>query len=297
MFTPYNFDKEQIKSRLRACREGDNPRKKRYTQVEFAQKIRAEQGIELEKAAGRSTVSTWEQADKSIPGIEDVLTICNVLEMDFDAFIGRATIASKDLNAVMEATGLDENALHRLKSHPENAVFVNHLLQSDSFSQIVKCSNQLAASSIIGDVIRTAFEVPLIKLVDKWFYDYYYSCFPMDMSMDSYTQYIRKHCKLSGDDLFRKYFLEEGRNFILNQYENFSTLSEREKYAIATDTIAQISYDYLISTNVMALSRKRIIDMFAEILDNYIEKQADKLHAHIKTFAENAKQSQPQKGP
>lgn len=291
MFTPYKFQKEQIKSRLRECRDGANPNKNKYTQTAFAQEIRNAQGIHLDKVAGRSTVSTWEQANKSIPSIEDMLTICNILEMDFDALIGRSTIDSKDLNAVMEATGLDANALHALKALPENAVFVNHLLQCNSFAEIVKCSSQLAASSIMRDVIRTAFGDSLIKLVEKWFYDYYYSCFPMDMSIDSYTQYIRKHCKISGDDLFQKYFLDEGRNFILNQYENFSTLCEKEKYAIATDTIAQISYDYLISTNVMALSRKRIIDMFAEILDNYIEKQADKLHTHIKTFAENAKQS------
>ena len=66
-------------------------------------------------------------------------------------------------------------------------------------------------------------------------------------------------------------------------------LSNDEKFTIATDTIAQISYDYLISTNVMALSRKRIIDMFADMLDDYIEKQSDNIHARIKANAAKAK--------
>ena len=37
--------------------------------------------------------------------------------------------------------------------------------------------------------------------------------------------------------------------------------------------------------NVMALSRKRIIDMFADMLDDYIEKQSDNIHTRIKANA------------
>lgn len=289
MFTKYHFDKEQIKLRLRECRDGANPNNNKYTQLEFVQKIRNAQGLHINEDAGRSTVSTWEQANKSIPNIEDMLSICNVLEMDFDALIGRTTIDSKDIDAVMTATGLDANALHALDGNPDNAAFVNHLLKCASFSEVVKCSNQLAMSSIMRDLIETAFSDSLIKLIENWFNEYYYSCFPMDMSIDSYANYIRNHCGISGEDLFQKHFLEEGQNYILNEHGNFSAISNDEKFTIATDTIAQISYDYLISTNVMALSRKRIIDMFADMLDEYIEKQSDNIHARIKANAAKAK--------
>lgn len=287
MFTKYHFDKEQIKIRLRECRDGANPNNNKYTQLEFAQKIRNAQGLHINEDAGRSTVSTWEQANKSIPDIKDMLAICNVLEMDFDALIGRTTIDSKDINAVMTATGLDANALHALDANPDNAAFVNHLLKCDSFSEVVKCSNQLAMSSIMRDLIETAFSDSLIKLIENWFSEYYYSCFPMDMSIDSYADYIRNNCRISGEDLFQKHFLDEGQNYILNEHDNFSALSDSEKFSITTDTIAQISYDYLISTNVMALSRKRIIDMFADMLDDYIEKQSNNIHSRIKDNAAN----------
>lgn len=281
MFTKYHFDKEQIKLKLRECRDGANPNNNKYTQLKFAQKIRNAQGLHISEDAGRSTVSTWEQANKSIPNIEDMLTICNVLEMDFDAIIGRTSIDSKDIDAVMTATGIDADALHALDDNPDNAAFVNHLLNCDFFSEVVKCSNQLAMSSIMRDLIETAFSGSLIKLIENWFNEYYYS-FPMDMSIVSYADYIRNHCRISGEDLFQKHFLDEGQNYILNKHENFSALSNDEKFTIATDTIAQISYDYLISTNVMALSRKRIIDMFADMLHDYIEKQSDNIHSHKK---------------
>lgn len=279
MFTKYNFDKEQIKIKLRECRDGANPNNNKYTQLEFAQKIRNTQGLHINEDSGRSTVSTWEQANKSIPNIEDMLAICNVLEMDFDALIGRTTIDSKDIDAIETATGLDVNALHTLDTNPDTATLVNHLLKCDSFSEVVKCSNQLAMSSIMRDIIETSLSDSLIELIEKWFNDYYYSCFPMDMSVTSYAGYIRNHCRISGEDLFQKHFLEEGKNYILNEHENFHALSESEKFLIATDTIAQISYNYLISTNVMKLSRQRIIDMFADMLDDYIKKQSDNMHS------------------
>ena len=39
----------------------------------------------------------------------------------------------------------------------------------------------------------------------------------------------------------------------------------------------------------MALSRKRIIDMFADMLDDYIEKQSDNIHSRTKANAAKAK--------
>lgn len=58
MFTKYHFDREQIRLRLRECRNGANPNNNKYTQLEFAQKIRKDQGLLTSEDTGRSTVST-----------------------------------------------------------------------------------------------------------------------------------------------------------------------------------------------------------------------------------------------
>lgn len=282
MFTKYQFNKEQIKLRLKECRDGANPGNHKFTQLEFAQKIRNAQGIQISEDSGRSTVSTWEQSNKSIPNIEDMLTICNILEMDFDALIGRTTIDSKDAGAVMAATGLDSNALNTLVSNSSNAVFVNYLLKNNSFSDIVKYSNQIALSSIMNNLINTAFSDSLVKLIKKWFNDYCFSRFPADMSINSFAEYINRHCKISGNDLFYNHFLNEGQNYVLSKHADFSSLSDIDKFDIAVNAIAQISYEYLISANVLTLSRKRISDMFENILDEYIKNQADNLYAQLK---------------
>lgn len=64
----------------------------------------------------------------NLPGIQEMLAICNILEVDLDAIVGRSNVISKDYQTLKEVTHLNENALQQLDINPEKADFINFLL-------------------------------------------------------------------------------------------------------------------------------------------------------------------------
>mgnify|MGYP006993154342 FL=1 len=81
--------------------------------------------------------------------------------------------------------------------------------------------------------------------------------------------------------------MPDGKNYIDNIYNNFESINNTDQLNIIAKTISDISYQYLISTNVMLLSQHRIYYMFESIIKSYIEFLYERSHANIKQFAEN----------
>lgn len=172
--------------------------------------------------------------------------------------------------------------------------FLNYILtftyEDDSkkniFNEMTRQIRTLANSQILYDVLKSAFDPFLINKIKEWYENFYSSCFPIDMSNEKFLDYIRSQYKFNGEEIYFRHFLPEGvkytQNYILNEFgiEDFDKISEKDKYTIVTDVIAQISYEYMSSTKVMVLSRQKIIDTFADMLDGFIKDEDIKFHFH-----------------
>lgn len=287
MFSTYDTDLKATGTMLRK-----NRKEKNLSQQKLYKEI-----FNNDNPDGRTTISNWER--QGITKTYELLTLCNYFKTDVDAFLGRTTIKSKDMDAIMSVTGLNENAIGVLENNEYNANFLNYILtvtygnnsKENIFNEMTRHIKTLANSQILYDVLKSAFDPFLINKIKEWYENFYSSCFPMDMSNEKFLDYIRSQYKFDGEETYFRHFLSDGvtytKNYILNEFgiEDFDKISEKDKYTIVTDVITQISYDYMSSTKVMVLSRQKIIDTFADMLDGFIKDEDIKFHFHTAELA------------
>lgn len=306
MFRKYHFDRKLIKYNIKKMREGNNPQGVSHAKEPFmAELYEIVRNEKCTEKPSRYTLYNWENENMTnLPGIQEMLAICNILEVDLDAIVGRSKVISKDYQTLKEVTHLNENALQQLNINPEKADFVNFLLNynnpsdntddKDVLSDILSHCETLARSNNMEGVLKSCFDPELIKYIKSWFNEYYYSCFPMDLCEESFCTYIKEKLvtkkfknKFAAEKLYNKYLMPDGKNYIDNIYNNFESINNTDQLNIIAKTISDISYQYLISTNVMLLSQHRIYYMFESIIKSYIEFLYERSHANIKQFAEN----------
>lgn len=116
MFSKYDTDLKATGTMLRKNRKGKNlSQQKLYKEI-----------FNNDNPDGRTTISNWER--QGITKTYELLTLCNYFKTDVDAFLGRTTIKSKDMDAIMSVTGLNENAIGVLENNEYNANFLNYIL-------------------------------------------------------------------------------------------------------------------------------------------------------------------------
>ena len=123
MFRKYHFDRKLIKYNIKKMREGNNPQGVSHAKEPFmAELYEIVRNEKCTEKPSRSTLYNWENENMTnLPGIQEMLAICNILEVDLDAIVGRSKVISKDYQTLKEVTHLNENALQQLNINPEKA--------------------------------------------------------------------------------------------------------------------------------------------------------------------------------
>ena len=70
--------------------------------------------------------------------------------------------------------------------------------------------------------------------------------------------------------------------FIYNSNDEFLSLCKSQQYEIIISSIADISYDYFISQNVVELSKQKLDIMLSDLLQDAINKEANDIKERIK---------------
>lgn len=272
----YKFDTKKIKIRLKELR-----RSKKLTQAKFAEMINRGTGT------SRTAVTTWENVNnETLPDIRAMTDICNVFDCDFEYLFGKSDIKSKDHQTISNVLHISEESINTLRDNSEYGQLVNSLINNKIFGEISRRAHQLALNKVLNDVITTAFSQNFENIIKNIFNEYYFSVFPSDMSQENFCEYIKKSIpyseKFNPLEFIEDNFLEDGKAFVYNSNDEFLILGKSEKYEIIISSIADISYDYFISQNVVELSKQTLDLMLSDLLQTAINKETEEIKARIK---------------
>lgn len=272
----YNFDVKLIKTRLKELRKS-----KKITQSKLAEEIyRATD-------TGRTAVTNWENTNcQTLPDIQTLMDICNVLNCDLDYLVGGSEIESQDFQTMSDALHISKESINTLTDNSDYGSFLDNIINNKVFEEVLKRAHQLALNKILNDVITTSFSPDFQKRIKDLFNKYYFSVFPFDMSQENFCKYIKNSIPYSEEFNPLKFiednFLEDGKMFIYNSNDEFLSLCKSQQYEIIISSIADISYDYFISQNVVELSKQKLDIMLSDLLQDAINKEANDIKERIK---------------
>lgn len=272
----YNFDVKLIKTRLKELRKS-----KKITQSKLAEEIyRATD-------TGRTAVTNWENTNcQTLPDIQTLMDICNVLNCDLDYLVGGSEIESQDFQTMSDALHISKESINTLTDNSDYGSFLDNIINNKVFEEVLKRAHQLALNKILNDVITTSFSPDFQKRIKDWFNKYYFSVFPFDMSQENFCKYIKNSIPYSEEFNPLKFiednFLEDGKMFIYNSNDEFLSLCKSQQYEIIISSIADISYDYFISQNVVELSKQKLDIILSDLLQDAINKEANDIKERIK---------------
>lgn len=272
----YKFDTKKIKIRLKELR-----RSKKLTQAKFAEMINRGTGT------SRTAVTTWENVNnETLPDIQTLMDICNVFDCDFEYLFGKSDIKSQDHQTISNVLHISEESINTLKDNSGYGQLVNSLINNEIFGEISRRAHQLALNKVLNDVITTSFSQNFENKLKNLFNDYYYSVFPSDMSQENFCEYIKGSIPYSENfnplEFIEDNFREDGKAFVYNSNDKFLSLCKPEQYKIIISSIADISYDYFISQNVVELSKQKLDLMLSDLLQTAINKETEEIKASIK---------------
>lgn len=284
----YSTDIKGIKERLKKVRE-----KAGYSQQKLAKEIHVGDGGE---SRGRTTLTNWESTKtQTLPNLVALINICNLLEVDMDYILGASDIESQNTKTIADTVHISEKTVNTLKNNSEYGSMLDSIVNDNLFTEISNRIKQLGRNFVLEDVITTSFKSNFISLIRRKFNDFYFTTFPMDISPKLFVRYLTKQIPYSNEfnpkDFIEQNFLYDGKNFIYKLYENgkeeFNALDSYEKYKVIISSIAEISFDYFISLQTVELSKQRINLMFADIINNAIKQETEKVKTNMRLAAKS----------
>ena len=264
----YTFDEKKIKSKLVKLRKENKD-----TQETFAKKLSAKMGgIEI----SRTTVATWEtDKNQTVPKYDYLINICNMYDCDVNYFFEDDSVKSKEIKEVADLLHISEKSVEILKDNSNYGNMLDCLINNDSFDSFVNRINQLTAYSVVDDAITTVFTESYCKKLKQFFDEYYFSEFPMEVSKENFRKFLLTKIssnKFNPEKYIERKFLEEGKNCVYNQCDDFSALSKLEKYDLIINFISDVGYDHFDAKKKVENSEFRLQGIMSLFIKDVIEK-------------------------
>lgn len=277
----YTFDEKKIKSKLVKLRKENKD-----TQEAFAKKLSAKMGgIEI----SRTTVATWEtDKNQTVPKYDYLINICNMYDCDVNYFFEEDSVKSKEIKEVADLLHISEKSVEILKDNSNYGAMLDCLINNDSFDSFVNRINQLTVYSVVDDAITTIFTESYCKKLKQFFDEYYYSEFPMEVSKENFRKFLLTKIssnKFNPEKYIERNFLEEGKNCVYNQCDDFSTLPKLEKYDLIINFISDVGYDHFDGKKKVENSEFRLQGIMALLIKDVIEKESKKIRENLKKKA------------
>lgn len=277
----YTFDEKKIKSKLVKLRKENKD-----TQETFAKKLSAKMGgIEI----SRTTVATWEtDKNQTVPKYDYLINICNMYDCDVNHFFEDDSVKSKEIKEVADLLHISEKSVEILKDNSNYGAMLDCLINNDSFDSFVNRINQLTVYSVVDDAITTIFTESYCKKLKQFFDEYYYSEFPMEVSKENFRKFLLTKIssnKFNPEKYIERNFLEEGKNCVYNQCDDFSALPKLEKYDLIINFISDVGYDHFDGKKKVENSEFRLQGIMSLFIKDIIEKESNKIRENLKKKA------------
>lgn len=282
------FNVDNFKARLLSARKNTyNPKTgKNYSQEEAAELLIGEGGK-------RSTVAAWENPNrKNLPSVESLLKIADLYDVDVRYLLdGKREEPNVENKAIASALNLSVDNVVTLKNNPQYSSIVSKIVGKELFEQIVNKINNLALSSILKDVILTSFTATFSKKLSKMFDSYYFQELTISINQSGFLDFIKKNIpynekNFDADEFLEKNFLEEGRGYVYRSANNWNGMKTESKYDHLMNCVAEITFDYFLSTKTQELLKVNINNTFSQLIDEVVEERNQEIHERFKEKAE-----------
>lgn len=283
------FNVDKFKARLLSARKeayNTKTKKRGLSQEEAAELLIGEGGK-------RSTVAAWENPKrKNLPNIDMLLKIADLYDVDVRYLLdGENEVPNAGDEAIAAALNLSVDNVVTLKNNPKYGDVVNKIIGKELFEQIVNKINNLALSSVLQDVILTSFTPTFSKKLSKMFDSYYFQELAISISQSGFLDFIKKNIpydekSYDADEFLEKNFLEEGRGYVYRSANNWNGMKAESKYDHLMNCVAEITFDYFLSTKTQELLKINISNTFSQIIDEIVAESNIEIHDRFKKIAE-----------
>lgn len=283
------FNVDDFKARLLSARKeayNTKTKKKGYSQEEAAELLIGEGGK-------RSTVAAWENPNrKNLPSVESLLKIADLYDVDVRYLLDeKREEPNVENKAIASVLNLSVDNVVTLKNNPQYSSIVSKIIGKELFEQIVNKINNLALSSVLKDVILTSFTATFGKKLSKMFDSYYFQELTISINQSGFLDFIKKNIpynekSFDADEFLEKNFLEEGRGYVYRSANNWNGMKTESKYDHLMNCVAEITFDYFLSTKTQELLKVNINNTFSQLIDEVVEERNQEIHERFKEKSE-----------
>lgn len=225
--------------------------------------------------ADRRTIIKWEQGE-TIPSLEYLLKICDLLDCNFEYFLGIDDLPYIDTTAkASHFTGIDPRIIEYANKNPDYLECLNFFMLPENCSELFNKITLSAWKKYWINQSLSDIKPPLIDIIEKAFTDFYSFTPFTEISIDKYKEYLIEYLPIEKIN----FEPTPDSNFPINLKEVFflrryidckKNLSSANKYNSFIDYIAQLTYEPLTNKEFIEIQKQKVANKFIDILSLYL---------------------------
>lgn len=231
----------------------------------------SQQSISELLGVSRQTIAKYETKNTaSLPDIEQLCTICDHFGVSPNYFLGYSTITCDH----KKNYGLSDKTINLLNRNPHIHQFFDFFVEQLAENNLESTISQIGITNNVEKAWERVFPKNLITAINKAYISMIEkaafsacinstemekelrACFPKPQDFTSY---------------FNKNFNQDGKNFILQEYPNFKSLSDQEQYDCLIRIISSHFVEIKSIEYVYHAEHKKISQQIIDIINNYVE--------------------------
>lgn len=276
--------------------------KKRLVEARKSQDLTQQQLASLLRYPNRSKIANWESENtKTIPCVEDVFRLCQVLNIDSDYLLNLSEKPNEDDEIIANKLGLSVSSVRLLRDSKEAASLAEALLSSSELGQILKLVDDICVYGFLYEAMTTTFSPYALEKIERAFQTMRMNVSPVDLTKEAFVPYVKKQFpwkeesevlmpaqkrkndssrkkKSDLNSLISSLLSQNEIQNLLFDYPDFDEKNENERYEIVMEDIAGTSFDYLIHKPIIDLARINLAGLLKNVADGFI---TDRVNAFL----------------
>ena len=274
------YDKDVFSTKLRNLRESrwkqykDNQSKRINPYEKFAY-CKSKDTISEKLNVERRTYGKWENGT-TIPTIDKVADICNVLDCNIDYLLGAEELIGFTPSAIASHySTISIDIINKATSDDNYRDFLNYFMHPDNCYALVNSTTLNAWKDFLANSEADNLNDPLKTLLSDIFHSYQAFTPLSQYHKESLREYLISalpHNKLS----FSIKKMDECINVNTCLSENILNklciaTNNPQNYQILIDYLVDYCFDVLLTKEQIAIQKEKIGQLFVHMLDKYLE--------------------------
>lgn len=222
----------------------------------------------------RRTIGKWELGT-SIPTIDKVSDLCNLLECNIDYLLGAQELIGFSPSVIASHySGISIDIINHVKEDNEYKDFLNHFMHPDNCSALINSATMTAWREYLSSTEITEIEEPLKTLVTDIFHSYRSFTPINNYSKDGFRTYLYSSLPESRISFTPKKLDE---CICVSSCISSSKMKElgisnknSHSYQIFIDYLANYSFDVLSTKEIIDIQKEYLGQSFVRMFEKYL---------------------------